>query len=41
VLAANLEQVAEMRVATNLVVFSDEIYDKLILPDANGDITRT
>jgi len=34
-----LEQVAEIARRHNLVVFSDEIYDKLILPDANGDIT--
>src|SRR5580704_13962555 len=34
-----LEQVAELARRHNLVVFSDEIYDKLILPDANGDAT--
>jgi alanine-synthesizing transaminase len=34
-----LEQVAEIARRHNLVVFSDEIYDKLILPDANGDVT--
>src|SRR6202795_40323 len=32
-----LEQVAELARRHNLIVFSDEIYDKLILPDANGD----
>src|SRR5271169_2211469 len=30
-----LEQVAELARRHNLIVFSDEIYDKLILPDAN------
>src|ERR1700733_961545 len=34
-----LEQVAEVARRHNLVVFSDEIYDKLILPDSNGDVT--
>ena len=34
-----LEQVAEIARRHNLVVFSDEIYDKLILPDSNGDAT--
>src|ERR1700676_4301398 len=34
-----LEQVAEIARRHNLVVFSDEIYDKLILPDSNGDTT--
>jgi len=34
-----LEQVAEIARRHNLVVFSDEIYDKMILPDANGDVT--
>jgi alanine-synthesizing transaminase len=32
---AMLEQVAEIARRHNLVVFSDEIYDKLILPDEN------
>jgi alanine-synthesizing transaminase len=32
-----LEQIAELARRHNLVVFSDEIYDKLILPDSNGD----
>jgi alanine-synthesizing transaminase len=35
-----LEQLAEIARRHNLVVFSDEIYDKLILPDANGETTR-
>src|SRR5580698_329379 len=34
-----LEQVAELARRHNLIVFSDEIYDKLILPDANGGTT--
>src|SRR6202521_3640367 len=34
-----LEQVAELARRHNLVVFADEIYDKLILPDSNGDVT--
>jgi len=34
-----LEQLAELARRHNLVVFSDEIYDKLILPDSNGDVT--
>lgn len=34
-----LEQVAEIARRHNLVVFADEIYDKLILPDSNGDVT--
>ena len=34
-----LEQIAEIARRHNLVVFADEIYDKLILPDSNGDIT--
>jgi alanine-synthesizing transaminase len=34
-----LEQVADLARRHNLVVFSDEIYDKLILPDSNGDVT--
>jgi alanine-synthesizing transaminase len=34
-----LEKVAELARRHNLVVFSDEIYDKLILPDGNGDAT--
>jgi alanine-synthesizing transaminase len=34
-----LEQIAEIARRHNLVVFADEIYDKLILPDANGDTT--
>ncbi len=34
-----LEQIAETARRHNLVVFADEIYDKLILPDSNGDIT--
>ena len=34
-----LEQIAGIARRHNLVVFSDEIYDKLILPDSNGDAT--
>jgi alanine-synthesizing transaminase len=34
-----LEQVADLARRHNLVVFSDEIYDKLILPDSNGKAT--
>jgi alanine-synthesizing transaminase len=34
-----LEQIAEIARRHNLIVFSDEIYDKLILPDANGGTT--
>ncbi len=34
-----LGQVAEIARRHNLVVFSDEIYDKLILPDSNGEDT--
>jgi alanine-synthesizing transaminase len=34
-----LEQIAETARRHNLVVFADEIYDKLILPDSNGDVT--
>src|ERR1700676_31162 len=34
-----LEQVADLARRHNLIVFSDEIYDKLILPDSNGDAT--
>ncbi|MFZ0760537.1 MAG: aminotransferase class I/II-fold pyridoxal phosphate-dependent enzyme [Candidatus Sulfotelmatobacter sp.] len=34
-----LEQVAEIARRHGLVIFSDEIYDKLILPDSNGDVT--
>ncbi|HTA50486.1 MAG TPA: aminotransferase class I/II-fold pyridoxal phosphate-dependent enzyme, partial [Verrucomicrobiae bacterium] len=34
-----LEHVAEIARRHNLVVFADEIYDKLILPDSNGDVT--
>src|SRR6202451_675388 len=34
-----LERIAEIARRHNLVVFADEIYDKLILPDSNGDIT--
>jgi alanine-synthesizing transaminase len=34
-----LERVADIARRHNLVVFADEIYDKLILPDANGDAT--
>ena len=34
-----LEQIAELARRNNLVVFSDEIYDKLILPDSNGEAT--
>jgi alanine-synthesizing transaminase len=34
-----LEKIADLARRHNLVVFSDEIYDKLILPDANGDAT--
>jgi alanine-synthesizing transaminase len=34
-----LEQIAEVARRHNLVVFSDEIYDKLILPDSNGEAT--
>src|SRR5438270_4144258 len=34
-----LERIADLARRHNLIVFSDEIYDKLILPDANGDVT--
>jgi len=34
-----LEQIAEIARRYNLVVFSDEIYDKLILPDSTEDAT--
>src|SRR5579864_517820 len=34
-----LERIAELARRHNLIVFSDEIYDKLILPDSNGDAT--
>src|ERR1700726_679226 len=34
-----LEQIADLARRNNLVVFSDEIYDNLILPDSNGDAT--
>jgi len=34
-----LEQIADVARRHNLVVFADEIYDKLILPDSNGDVT--
>jgi alanine-synthesizing transaminase len=34
-----LEKIADLARRHNLVVFSDEIYDKLILPDANGEAT--
>src|SRR6266851_706073 len=34
-----LEQVADLARRHNLVVFADEIYDKLILPDSNGEDT--
>src|SRR5271155_1731307 len=34
-----LEQIAEVARRRSLVVFADEIYDKLILPDSKGDVT--
>jgi alanine-synthesizing transaminase len=34
-----LGKIADLARRHNLVVFSDEIYDKLILPDSNGDAT--